>query len=68
MKATGRHIEQKVTHALKKESDRGVARAKDHHCADGSEATGGIRGQKVTHAAEKRSDGASSEEKDHHCG
>ena len=56
-----------VTHVLKKESDRAVSEAKDHHCADGSEATGGIRGQKVTHAAEKRSDGGVARVKDHHC-
>ena len=56
-----------VTHVLKKESDRAVSEAKDHHCADGSEATGGIRGQKVTHAPEKRSDRDETRPKDHHC-
>ena len=42
-----------VTHVLKKESDRAVSEAKDHHCAGGSEATGGTRGQKVTHVMKK---------------
>jgi len=53
MKATGRHIEQKVMHVTKKRSDGGVAKVKDHYCAGGSEATGGTRGQKVTHVSEK---------------
>ena len=56
----------KVTHGVKKRSDRDAERAKDHHHGRGSEATGGGVGQKVTHGAKKRNDKNETRAKDHY--
>ncbi len=42
---------------LKMRSDGDVETAKDHHCGEGSKATGGRKWQKVTLAAKMRRDG-----------
>ena len=61
-------------HTLKKRSDGGATRVRDHHCGreswlcvGGNEATGGRAEQKVTHATKKRSDGGVVGERNHHC-
>jgi hypothetical protein len=61
-------------HTLKKRSDGGATRVRDHHCGreswlcvGGNEATRGSGEQKVTHALKKRSDGGVARVRDHHC-